>query len=438
VEVQATSTGVKSNTSGPVSANESGPGAPSNTATLTVIATPLVVPPTASKAFGDALIAVNGSTTLTFNVANPNSSTILTNVALNDPLPGGLVVATPNGVTSSCSGNVSADSGSSTIELTGASLTGSASCLFSVNVTAASGGSKINTTSPVTATFDDGTGNFHLITGNSATASIMVVLPPVISKAFTPATIAPGGVSTLSFTIVNPVTNPVPEMGVAFSDLLPGNLVVATPNGATGNCGGGMLTAAAGSNSISLGGGTIPVGAFCVVSVDVTSAVTGSYTNISGPVSSTNGGSGNTASAILTVKRANLSISKVHAEDFRRREIGATYTITVSNAPDAGPTIGTVSVTDILPDVNHTLVATDISGTGWTCSLGSLTCTRSDALAPGGSYPPITLTVNVPQNITANVTNTATVSGGGDLSSHTALDPTHIGPPVFAQANGQK
>ena len=105
----------------------------------------------------------------------------------------------------------------------------------------------------------------------------------------------------------------------------------------------------------------------------------------------------------------------------------------MSDDPTAGPTIGTVSVTDTLPDVNNTLVATAIAGPGWTCNLDTLTCTRSDALAPGGSYPPITLTVDVPQNITANVVNTATVSGGGDLSSHTAFDPTHIGPPVDPQ-----
>lgn len=431
VEVEATSTGLKTNTSGPVSANESGPGAPSNTASLNVIATPLVVPPTAAKAFGDTFIQVGGSTTVTFNVANPNPSVILNNVTLNDPLPAGLVVATPNGVTSSCAGDISAIAGTDTILLTGLTLSGNASCSFSVNVTATSGGNKINNTSPVTATFDDGTGNFHLITGGSASASILVALPPSISKEFSPATIAPTGVSTLSFLITNPAGNPVPQMGVAFSDVLPANVVVATPNGATGNCGGGTLTAASGSGSISLAGGTIPVGGFCVVSVNVTSAVTGVYTNTSGPVSSTNGGAGNTASAVLTVNRASLMISKTHAEEFHRRAIGATYTITVSDSPSAGPTIGTVSVIDILPDVTHTLVPTDISGPGWTCDLGSLTCTRSDALAPGGSYPPITLTVNVPQNITANVTNTAIVSGGGDLSSHTAYDPTHIGPPVM-------
>ena len=428
--VQATTIGVKNNTSSPASANESGPGAPSNTATLTVIPAPVVVPPTISKAFGDPLIPVNGSTSLTFNLANPNSTTILINLSLNDPLPAGLVVASPSGFTSTCDGIINPVPGSSTIAMTGASLSGSASCSLSVNVTATSGGTKINTTNPVTAMFDDGTGHIQPSTGGSASASVQVVLPPSISKAFSPATIAPAGVSTLSFAITNPATNPVPEIGVAFSDSLPANLIVATPNGATGNCDGGTLTATAGSNSISLTGGTIPVGSFCVVSVNVTSAVTGTYTNTSGPVSSTNGGTGNTASAVLTVNRANLIITKTHAEDFHRREIGATYTITVSDDPGAGPTVGPVFVSDILPIVNHTLEPTAIAGPGWTCFLGILTCTRSDALAPGGSYPPITLTVNVPQNITANVVNTAIVLGGGDPDIHVAFDPTHIGPPV--------
>ena len=57
---------------------------------------------------------------------------------------------------------------------------------------------------------------------------------------------------------------------------------------------------------------------------------------------------------------------------------------------------------------------------------------HADGLPSGSSYPPITLTVNVPINIQANVTNTATVSGGGDVNpnNNTATDPTHIGPPL--------
>ena len=92
------------------------------------------------------------------------------------------------------------------------------------------------------------------------------------------------------------------------------------------------------------------------------------------------------------------------------------------------PTSGTVTVTDTLP---AGLTATAISGTGWSCTLGTLTCTRTDALAASASYSGVTLTVNVASNA-VSVTNTATVSGGGELNTanDTASDPTTITSPV--------
>src|SRR6185503_20052516 len=125
-------------------------------------------------------------------------------------------------------------------------------------------------------------------------------------------------------------------------------------------------------------------------------------------------------------KIADLSITKTHAGNFTQGQTGATYTITVSNAAGAGATDGsTVTVRDTLPGG---LTATAISGTGWTCTLATLTCTRSDALAAGASYPPITLLVNVSSTAPAGVTNTASVSGGGETNTgnDTANDMTTI------------
>src|SRR5204863_10051682 len=64
------------------------------------------------------------------------------------------------------------------------------------------------------------------------------------------------------------------------------------------------------------------------------------------------------------------------------------------------------------------------------CTLASLTCTRSDVLATGASYPSITLTVSVAGNAASSVTNTATVSGGGEsyTVNDTASDPTTVDP----------
>src|SRR5262249_5307100 len=59
-----------------------------------------------------------------------------------------------------------------------------------------------------------------------------------------------------------------------------------------------------------------------------------------------------------------------------------------------------------------------------------VTCTRGDVLAGGNSYPSILLSVTV-SNTATTVTNTATVSGGGDsnTSNNTATDPTDVLPP---------
>jgi uncharacterized protein (TIGR03437 family) len=89
-----------------------------------------------------------------------------------------------------------------------------------------------------------------------------------------------------------------------------------------------------------------------------------------------------------------LTISKTHTGSFSQGQSGATYSLTVTNAGPV-PTIGLVQVTDTLPPG---LTATAISGGGWNCIIATAVCTRSDALAPGASFPPITVTVNVAAN----------------------------------------
>jgi Domain of unknown function DUF11 len=74
------------------------------------------------------------------------------------------------------------------------------------------------------------------------------------------------------------------------------------------------------------------------------------------------------------------------------------------------------------------LTATALTGTGWTCTVPTVTCTRSDALATASSYPAITLTVSVAGNAGSPLVNSATVSGGGETNTanDTANDPTTI------------
>ncbi|MGH9948455.1 MAG: beta strand repeat-containing protein, partial [Pyrinomonadaceae bacterium] len=113
----------------------------SNTVNTTV-----VQPASISKSFGATNIALNGSTSLTFTIANPNPSQSLSQIAFTDPLPSGLVVATPNGLVNNCGGTVTATVGSGSISLSNGSRAAGANCTITVNVTGTTEGAKNNTT----------------------------------------------------------------------------------------------------------------------------------------------------------------------------------------------------------------------------------------------------------------------------------------------------
>jgi uncharacterized repeat protein (TIGR01451 family) len=278
-----------------------------------------------AKAFSPNTISVGSNSTLVFeltqaNFAIPGGSV---DIEFTDTLPAGLVVATPNGLNNGTCGVLSpgmvvhALAGSNSIVLgghpvgplgdgTGVTLADAGNpgdtCTFSVNVTAITSGAKVNTTGY-------GISGGNLITsttGNPGTATLNVIVvatPPAITKSFSPTTVSIGQTSTLTFNITNPGSNPL--TGVGFTDTFPANLFIQNPNGLTGSCGGGTITAAAGTGTVSLSGATIPASGSCSFSVSVVSFVgtpAGQiYTNTTGNVTSNEAGAGNTATAALTV-----------------------------------------------------------------------------------------------------------------------------------------
>ena len=134
-----------------------------------------------------------------------------------------------------------------------------------------------------------------------------------------------------------------------------------------------------------------------------------------------------TLTATLTSVASDLTVNSTHAGIFLRGGTAA-YTITVNNIQAGGPSIGTVTATDVLP---AGLTATAINGTGWACTLATLTCTRNDTLDGSASYPPITLSVSVGAGTASNVNNTVTVSGGSEsnVSNDTGTDATQVNDP---------
>ena len=143
---------------------------------------PTKLPPTIAKAFGGASVALNGNTTLTFTLANPNSSLSLSGIGFTDAMPSGLTVASPNGLTGTCGGGtITAASGSTSVSLSAAALAAGASCAFTVNVMGATAGAQNNVTSAVTSTE----------AGNGATASAQITVVGPSQQPVEPTDISP-------------------------------------------------------------------------------------------------------------------------------------------------------------------------------------------------------------------------------------------------------
>jgi hypothetical protein len=105
-----------------------------------------------------------------------------------------------------------------------------------------------------------------------------------------------------------------------------------------------------------------------------------------------------------------LTITSAHPQDFEQGQ-DATYALTVSDAEGAGASSGAVSVRDTLPSG---LQLVSMEGAGWSCDKPPTAyCTRSDTLAPGKKYDPITVKVKVSLDALSSVSNKVTVAFGG-------------------------
>jgi hypothetical protein len=132
-----------------------------------------------------------------------------------------------------------------------------------------------------------------------------------------------------------------------------------------------------------------------------------------------NGGT-STVDVFLGERISGVGVASTHTGGFTAGKTG-TYQLTVTNSQFIA-TGAAVTVTDALP---YGFTAASMSGSGWTCTLSSVSCTRSDALYSGQSYSPITLVVNVSSGFAAPVTeNQVSVTTGG--VTHSVTDPTTV------------
>jgi len=273
-----------------------------------------------------------------------------------------------------------------------------------------------------------GDGNFNGSIGSLTGNPQVILTAPIATKGFAPAVIAPNGVSAMSITITNPAGNPVVLTGLAITDNFPSNLFVATPSGLTNTCG-GTATAVAGSGSVTLTGGSVAVNTSCTVRVNVTGTVSGTYTNTTGAVSSTNGGTGNMATANVTVASPPV-ITKTFGATTLPLTGSTSLSFTISNPVANAIALTGVAFTDNLPA--GLVVSTPNALTG-TCGAGTITALAgSTSISLAGATLATSSSCTFSVNVTAvtggvknNSVQVTSVNGGtGNTSSATVTATT--------------
>jgi uncharacterized repeat protein (TIGR01451 family) len=394
----------------------------SYTATSVVLSAgpPVAVPDlTISKSHsGSFTVGTNGVYTLT--VTNLGNAATTDTITVTDTLPNGLSFVSGTGAGWSCSANgqvvtctnpgpIAGNNGASTLTLT-------------VSVAAAAAPSVTNSAS-VSTTGDSNPAN------DSASDLTVVNAAPVIdlrlSKTHSGSfTVGANGVYAL---LVTNLGNTATTGTITVTDTLPTGLSFVSGTGAGWSCSadGQVVTCAnpgpiAGNNGASTLTLTVSVAATAAPSVTNSASVF--TTGDSNPAND----SASDPTAVNPAPVIDLTLSKTHPGSFTVGANGV-YTLTVTNLGNTATT-GTITVTDTLPAGLSFVSGT---GAGWSCSADGqvVTCTNPGPISGNHGTSTLALTVNVTRDAPCTVSNTATVSGGGETNTDndTAVDTTNIG-----------
>ena len=246
------------------------------------------------KKFTPQTVAVGERSRLKITLYNP-ANTPLTGVSINDTFPAGLTIPPGANPSTTCSGGTINTAGSDQISLTGgvlaaASGTTPATCALEVDVITTLEGDFVNTinpgevggsasgtpvsnTAPATDTLRAKVALEVQIAidGKTLDTAIQAGSGFMTGSAFTTA----GTPEALTIRIRN--TNSTDLTGVAFDNVLPSGLVLATTPNPSTTCTDGAVSAAVSGTHIQLTGARIAAGGACTVTADVLSNVAGSY-----------------------------------------------------------------------------------------------------------------------------------------------------------------
>ncbi|RZJ06707.1 MAG: DUF11 domain-containing protein, partial [Haliea sp.] len=308
----------------------------------------------ATKSFLPTSISSGGVSTVRVRLANAGALA-LTGVSVLDPLPTGMLLASPPAAYTTCDGPtaITGSAGGASINLTGASIAGNGSCELVFDVTATG---SANWTNSIPVGNIKANGGIFNQTAVSATLVFNTPTGLTVAKATNPSTLSfPGQTSRLTINLsagTQPVTN------LAFTDHFTadgsagaapnGMSVAATPNAIT-TCPGGVVNAQPSAAAVSASGISLAAGATCQVQVDVTSVSVGGITNFipAGSVLTAQGlTNSGTATTSLTTQ-SNFGIAKKFTPNIVKPGERSRLRITFYN-PTAQP-LSSIAVLDNLP-----------------------------------------------------------------------------------------
>ncbi len=418
VDVVADSLGAFTNTIpiGAVTSTEGYQNPNPASATLNVVTSPPL-----SKAFSPNPVLPGQSSVLTITIGNPNAL-VLTNVALTDTLPPGLVTSTtPNPLTTCTGGAVSALASGNTIALTNGTIGGNGSCTITVNVLSNTPNGYTNTIPVGALTTAQGVSNV-----DPASSTLIVLGPPGVSKSFTPTTIGVNMTSQLTLTLSN--GNAVAgTLTAPLVDTLPGGLVIANPPNLSGTCTLASVTATANSGTITYASGAALPVAGCTIVVDVTSPTPGTYVNTipAGGLVTDAGTNAAPATATLIVNTP-PTLAKTMLPATIALGGSSTLTLTLGNG-NAGAITLTSAFNDPMPaGVATTGVVTNTCGAVVTAN--AVTVPSGTSIPAGGCTIVVTITSSTPGAVVNQTDPLSTTTGTAPAAQApltvTALAPT--------------